>query len=307
MHAIKAAVARVLPGVLRLGQRFGFNLTPNHFYSDIPDFRALERDPDWKRPWSMIGVAGADDLDAQAQRLEAWVGPCAERLTGGDLYTQACERNGEVGYGPIEAELLYCFVRSARPAQIVQVGCGVSTVLALMAADDEPGYAPRITCVEPYPTGVLQQEHKAGRIRLVPEKAQSVAMEVFTGLGPGDLLFVDSTHTVRTGSEVLRIIYEVMPRLPAGVFVHFHDIYFPFDYGPGLMKDIFFWRESALLHAFLCGNRDWTISVSMSMLHHARPDRVRAAMPNYRPRPMRGGLDDGEGHYPSATYLLKTR
>jgi hypothetical protein len=115
---------------------------------------------------------------------------------------------------------------------------------------------------------------------------------------------VDSSHTLRPGSEVIRLICEVMPRLPDGQWAHFHDIFFPYDYRPILLEEgVFQFRESTLLHAFLVENRRWAISVSMSMLHHGAPDELRAMIPSYQPMPMRDGLRAGEGHFPASTYL----
>ena len=90
---------------------------------------------------------------------------------------------------------------------------------------------------------------------------------------------------MKPGSEVNRIILDVLPRLKSGVFVHFHDIYFPYDYSPTLLSfDLFFWVESTLLHAFLIGNGHCRIVLSTSMLHYAAPERIAALFPRYAPQ-----------------------
>ncbi|MEC9372406.1 MAG: class I SAM-dependent methyltransferase, partial [Planctomycetota bacterium] len=172
------------------------------------------------------------------------------------------------------------------------------------AAEDEGGWSPEIVCVEPFPTSFLRREHEAGRIVLHSEMAQTVDLDVLTSLGDGGMLFVDSTHTVKPGSEVLRIVLEVMPRLAAGTHVHFHDIYFPYDFTPRFMEDVvFFNRESAFLHAFLINNAQFEISASLSMLHHARQAELKALLPRYKPAPIDRGLRTAPGDFPSATYL----
>lgn len=299
-----AVLPKLLHGALSFGQRLKLNITPNHFYSDIPDLAHLRRETYWRRPWSMTGIEGVD-ADQQLARVRQW---CAAYATTPELaaaYPKACERNGEVGYGPTEANVLYCFIRANKPRKIVQVGCGVSTALILLAAEAEPGYKPEIVCVEPYPTPLLRQEHQAGRIRLLPQMAQTVDLNELTSLGPGDLLFVDSTHTVKPGSEVLRVIFEVLPRLREGTYVHFHDISMPYDYSPGTLNGLFFWRETALLMAFLTGNPSYEIVASLSMLHNSRQEAFKQVLPSYQPRPMRDGLQTGEGHFPSAIYLRR--
>jgi hypothetical protein len=190
--------------------------------------------------------------------------------------------------------------RSVRPRKIVQVGCGVSTALILNASAELPDYSPEVVCVEPYPTDFLKRADQAGQIRLVAEKAQSVAIEELTRLGENGFLFVDSTHAVKPGSEVNRLILAVLPRLESGSWGHFHDIYFPYDYQRGILDDeLFFSNESALLHAFLIDNAKFTIRTSLSMLHHADPARLAKSLPNYRPSGNDHGLRASDGHFPA--------
>jgi hypothetical protein len=255
MSAVKVTFKRGLRLLFETGQRVGVNGLPKHFYSSIPDIRDLRREESWRRPFEMFGVLGSE-IGPQAAFLEDL---CPEELAvrwaGLDVHGAACRENGQGGgYGTIEAEVLFAFILRHRPARIVQVGCGVSTSVVLRAAG-EAGYAPDIICIEPYPSEFLSRMSREGRIRLIAERAEAVERDVLTGLGPGDLLFVDSTHTVKPGSEVNRIILDVLPRLKAGVFIHFHDVYFPYDYQRGLLSaELFFNAESTLLHAFLVGN-----------------------------------------------------
>jgi hypothetical protein len=253
----------------------------------------------------MTGVAGAD-IESQMSFLRACgLPPLPERLKRGGIYEHACQQNGEPGYGPVEADFLFCFISTKRPQKIVQVGSGVSTAVILLAAK-EAGYQPQIVCVDPFPTGYLTRAAEHKLIELIPKPAQEVDLNVLTGLGAGDLLFVDSTHATRPGSEVNRIVLEVLPRLPSGSFVHFHDIYFPYDYQSTLLTTLFFGGESTLLHAFLIDNRRYSIAASLSMLHHACPQQMQLLLPNYRPAVMHYGLHTAgvnSGHFPSATYL----
>jgi hypothetical protein len=159
--------------------------------------------------------------------------------------------------------------------------------------------------VDPYPTPFLRRAAQEGRIRLVAEPAQAVAMDELLALPEGGLFFVDSTHTVQPGGEVNRIILEVLPRLPAGTHVHFHDIYFPYDYSTGVLHELFFHAESTLLHALLVHNARLSITASLSMLHHGRPADLQRYLPRYEPRPCTLGIaaPGAPGHFPSSTYL----
>ena len=152
----------------------------------------------------MPGVAGAD-IESQLAFFQTCCAPLTERMKQGGIHAFACHENGAVGYGPAEADFLFCFITTHRPQKIVQVGCGVSTAVILLAAK-EAGYQPQIVCIEPYPTAYLSRLAEQKFIHLIPKPAQEVDLDVFTNLAAGDLLFIDSSHTVRPGSEVNRII-----------------------------------------------------------------------------------------------------
>lgn len=305
LRKIKNSAKRAVSSAFHFGQRFGVDLLPRHFYSEIPNIRQLKKSQHWREPYKLDDIPGATDLNAQATALAKWVTPeVKRRFTERNLHREAGERNGETGYGPIEAECLYAFVYTNRPARIIQVGCGVSTALCLMAAEDA-GYEPAITCIEPYPTEFLTRESSAGRIELVKMPVELLPRERLGGLAAGDLFFVDSTHTLGPAGEVTRLILGQLPYLPDGVIAHFHDIWIPHDYSPRLLSsETFFWHETALLMAYLSGNARRRILVSMSQLHHGQPDALAECFPNYNPAPMDRGLLTGKGHYPNACYLI---
>ena len=298
---------RRMRDVFELGQRFGLDVLPRHFYSSIPDIRELRASEEWKEPHSMCGVAGAG-LDDQIAFLQSCCEGAPSELSATQIYERACEANGAIGYGPIEAGFLHRFVTSSRPKRMVQIGAGASTSVALSAAQSV-GHQMQLTCIDPFPTDYLRAAAKRGDINLMELKAQTVPLDTMLDLGAGDLLFVDSTHTVKPGSEVNRIILEVLPRLALGAYIHFHDIYFPFDYAPSLLsEDLFFWNETPLLYAFLVGNSSVRLRLSLSMVHSARPDELRRQFSDYRPHPPQvirnGTLDSHDpSHYPSSVYL----
>jgi predicted O-methyltransferase YrrM len=300
---LKILSKRLARKVFEVGQHLGVDILPRHFYSGIPDLRHLKRSNEWMKPRSMIGVAGAE-IDGQIQFARDICAPFATELATGNIWERACAAGNEIGFGSVEADFLYCFVAARRPRRIVQVGCGVSTAIMLAAAD-QAHYQPEIICVEPFPSNYLNELNRAGRVRLVGQRAQDVDLELLYGLNGGDLLFIDSTHTVAVGSEVNRIILEALPRLTRGTFVHFHDVTFPYDYPRNLMtEDLFFWNESTLLHGFLVNNPRFTIRVAMSMLHYARPNALQQMLPRYRPQANHEGLaSSAEGDFPASIYL----
>ena len=302
-RAVKNAVKSLMARAFSLGQRLGVDILPRHFYSEVPDLHKLRRTTHWRKPYTMAGVAGADPDEQLAFARSVVTDALRSRIAHGDIHRAACERNGELGYGPVEADFLFAYVASQKPARIVQVGCGVSTAVCLLAAQ-EAGYTPAVTCVEPFPNAFLRSAATGGEITLIPEPVETLDSGLLAGLGAGDLFFVDSSHTLGPAGEVTRIVLEMLPRLPAGVRAHFHDIWFPYDYSSDLLNgEMFFWHETALLHAYLAFNRRARILVSLSMLHYARRAELIQLLPTYRPREDQDGLAVTSGHYPTAIYI----
>ncbi len=289
--------------MFHLGQRFGVDVLPRHFYSEIPSIAKLRETEHWRLPYSMVGVQGWNADEQLAFVREAVTPEVTKYLAEHDVHAEAAKENGEFGYGPVEAQMLLAFVATRRPQRIVQIGCGVSTAICI-AAGRFAGHLPEITCIEPYPTDYLKAAAERGDIRLINRPVEDIGLEFFSDLGDGDLFFVDSTHTLGPAGEVTRIILEMLPRLAPGVFVHFHDINFPYDYTPWtLTETMFFWHESPLLHAFLCMNRGFAVRASLSLLHQDRLPGLQAVFPRYRPMPMSHGLLAGDGDRPSSIYL----
>lgn len=301
---VKTLIKRWWQRAFRVLQRFGVNVVPEHFYSAIPNIADLERRTDWRRPRSMYGIV-VNDPARQIALLEAMLSPHFDFLRDRSVLVDSIAGGGaDGGYGEIEADVLFGFVATNRPKRIVQVGCGVSTAIMLRAAK-QVVYKPEIVCVEPYPSAYLIEANKNGLIRLVDKPAQIVERSVLTDLAAGDLLFIDSTHAVKPGSEVNYLVHEVLPCLSAGVWVHFHDIYFPYDYSRHtLSDDLLFAQETALLYAFLVGNRGYRVEIGLSLIHYACPEELRRLIPKYNPDGQIEGLSTGTGkHFPSSIWL----
>lgn len=299
----KSLFKKSLVKVFHLGQRLGVDILPRHFYSEIPDINRLRRTTAWRAPFSMIGVEGAE-LDPQLQwAADVMNADIRRHLQAHDVHADAKRENGEAGFGPMEAQFLFAFVARHRPARIVQIGCGVSTALCL-AAGRLADYKPHITCVEPYPSDYLKAAAARGDIQLIAKPVEDVGLDFFAQLADGDMFFVDSSHTLGPAGEVTRIVLEMLPRVKKNVFVHFHDVTFPYDYWPSVLDNtVFFRHESPLLHAFLCMNPGYAICASLAQLHHARLAELTPLFHNYRPTPMKDGLTTGPGHYPTSIYL----
>src|SRR5262249_1115842 len=135
---------------------------------------------------------------------------------------------------------------------------------------------------DPYPSPhVLARPELAEKLERV--SAQALPEAVVTSLRAGDVLFVDTSHTVKLGGAVNRIVLELLPLVPPGVAVHFHDIFLPSEYSRGHLDDAHFWTEQYLLQAFLMGNDAWEVLAGAQAIVRHAPERVGALIESYRP------------------------
>jgi hypothetical protein len=119
----------------------------------------------------------------------------------------------------------------------------------------------------------------ADRLRLIRSPVQDIATDELVALDSGDFLFVDSTHVAKTESDVNFIVFEVLPRLSPGVVVHFHDIFYPFDYPVAWVAQGRAWNEAYLLHAFLAYNETFEILLFNDLIAKLHPEVLRDGFP----------------------------
>ena len=110
--------------------------------------------------------------------------------------------------------------------------------------------------------------------------AQAVPPETFEALERNDILFIDSTHVVKSGSDVNRLVLEVLPNLNPGVVVHVHDIFLPFEYHRAWVSDGPYWNEQYLLQALLSMNPGFEVTLPTHALFRADRDRLRRTIPS---------------------------
>lgn len=166
-------------------------------------------------------------------------------------------------FGPHSAALLAAAVGSIRPRRYIEIGSGFSSAVVLDVNDEQrPDDRIQCTFIEPFPdrlNSILRPTDR-DHCTILVEKVQDVDLEVFDQLESGDVLFIDSSHIAKSGSDLLHEIFEVLPRLASGVFVHFHDIMYPFDYPlTWMVKQNRSWNEPYFLRAFLMYNPEYTI------------------------------------------------
>jgi hypothetical protein len=245
---------------------------PVHFYSPVPDLADLQLRNVWGRRSDLVGI------DLRPSEQTAFL----KRL--GQKYSHECDwpqnptgdpcqfytNNGNFSYGC--AVSTHCILRHFKPRHVIEIGSGNSSLViaaALLrnAGDFIPGGA-EYTIVDPYPRLIIEKG-LPGLTRLVKERVELLDLNFFKQLGKNDVLFIDSGHTVRIGSDVNYLILDVLPRLPSGVIIHFHDIGLPYEYPKVYATNPHFrmlWTEAYLLQAFLCHNSQFEVLLAMSYL-----------------------------------------
>lgn len=180
-------------------------------------------------------------------------------------------------FGPGDAEYFYNILRIMKPRRLVEVGSGYSTLVAAkaLAANklEDPAQACQHMCIEPFEMPWLE---RLG-VKVLRQKVERVDLSVFEALEEGDLLFIDSSHMIRPGGDVLFEYLEILPCLKKGVIVHVHDIFSPEDYPDNwLIDEVKFWNEQYLLEAFLSCNREWRILGALNYLKNQHYDALIA-------------------------------
>jgi hypothetical protein len=288
-------------------ENFGVHVLPKSFYTAIQDFHWLARN---KPLW--VKRNGLPAVDWDMNRQMEWLAQTCRRfyreVEGLAFYEQVHERNTGPGYGPIESQVLHCFIRTHAPPRIVEIGGGCSTMCMVHAAvlnGQEGRPSSRITCIEPHPHQALEE---LSGVTLIKQRCQAVSSDVFSQLRAGDLLFVDSSHAVKVGSDVIRIFLDIIPNLPSGVFVHVHDINLPYLYDRSTLSSYYTnnSQETALLAALLIGNRNLSILASLSALHYDRSRALGELLSDYHPQTNDEGLCPfypPKGSFPNSIWI----
>jgi hypothetical protein len=270
--SVRGAVHRLLKPTLP-GQRVQEELStparpfvPNgHFYSPVVDIESVERDQ--QRIWPEPDPAELPGIDFnRAGHLERLRADFPKFLADYDYPDEApaddptrfYEKNGQ--FGDLDSRLLYVLLRSLRPKRMIEIGSGFSSLLTADVNRRYLGGTLDFTCIEPYPRQFLK-DGVPGISRLIVERIQDVPIETLA-LEAGDILFIDTSHVSKVGSDVNHLYFNVLPRLKPGVHVHIHDIFLPHDYPKQWVLEGRSWNEQYILQAMLTFTKAWTVLFS---------------------------------------------
>ena len=178
-----------------------------------------------------------------------------------------------------DAEFLYQIIRYFKPKNIIEVGSGNSTKIAIMAINKNlinNNHKTNHICIEPYEMPWLEKTS----VNLVRDIVENVDINIFKKLTKDDLLFIDSSHIIKAQGDVLKLFLEILPLLKKGVIVHIHDIFSPRDYlDSWVLEDIKLWNEQYLLEALLSNSEKYEVVASLNLLKNDYFEKLKIVCP----------------------------
>lgn len=231
----------------KIVDNWGYHIRPIHYYEPLPDFRAITLEQiQRRRNYSAIDLRWDDQL-----RLLRELKPYAAELSGVDLTNDY--------FSGLDAIVYYSLIRHLNPRRVIEIGSGYSTRFAAKALARNANGA-KLTCIEPNPERL---NGHALNVELIQKRVEEIEVDFFSQLEANDILFIDSSHTVKFGSDVCYEFLDVLPVLRPGVWVHVHDVFFPHDYpAEWILKRRLALNEQYLLEAFLSFNHEFQVALA---------------------------------------------
>lgn len=239
------------------------HVPPGHYYSpviNVEDIKKYEEQIYIRTPESIHGINFNQqyqfdllkELKAYYKDFEKYISTENNRFIIDNTY-----------FGYTDAIMLFCLIRHFEPKQIIEVGSGYSSVVMLDVSNLYFAKSISFSLIEPFPerlNSLLNIEEKAS-VNILQQNVQEIDFQLFSQLNENDILFIDSSHVSKTGSDLNYLLFDVLPRLNPGVIVHFHDIFYPFEYPKEWVYSIkgFGWNEIYSLHSFLMYNSKFEI------------------------------------------------
>lgn len=258
------------------------SVPPGHFYSPIPSLNEVKRNENWifgecARTLPDVAMNEQNQLELLKSFKHFYAEiPFKEGKTPGLRYYF---ENSMYSYS--DAIMFYCMIRHLKPKRVIEIGSGFSSCITLDTNEKFLGNTIKPVFIEPFPERLLSLLKGSDReqLEIHSQRLQDIDLGLFDQLQRNDILFIDSTHVSKVGSDVNRIFFDILPRLPSGTYVHFHDIFYPFEYPRDWIFAGRSWNEAYLLRAFLQNNADYQVVLMNSYLHRFHPEFFTEEMP----------------------------
>lgn len=258
-------------------QTLGLNVIPANFYSSIPsivDIKNSYEYADSSIPYLDEALFDKDALREELSALVAYSVDFAPPENGDKEHGDHFFWNNGV-FSSSDAMAYYAFLRKLKPNNVVEIGSGFSTLVAREALIKNG--SGKLTCIEPFPRPFLK---RLGGMSLEMITAQEVTADYLNDiLDDGDVLFIDSTHTVKTGSDCLHIYLRLLPKITKKIYIYIHDIFLPFGLPQKWLLDLqIHWTEQYLLLAWMIENQRVKVLFGSAYHEHFNPDLLKELM-----------------------------
>ena len=237
-------------------QECGLNVIPANFYSTVPSISEILSSYEYKDsepPYLNCGIFDQQKLSMELAELIPYSSEFTAPETGDEeTCTSFFWKNSQFSYA--DAMAYYAYIRRIQPQTIFEIGSGFSSLIAVEALKKN-GFG-KLHCIEPFPRSFITSLSNEGSLQLQTLYAQDITPVMINSImKDGDILFIDSTHTVKTGSDCLHIYLRLLPQITKKIFVHVHDIFLPFGIPQNWLIDHqIYWTEQYLLLALLIEN-----------------------------------------------------
>jgi len=258
-------------------------VTPGHFYSPMPSKLDVEQQLTRQLEQGLLLKLPAVDLNIQGQlKLLDLLKNYYPRVPfGPEPVQELLYHLDNPYYSYTDGILLFCMLNHLRPKRIIEIGSGFSTCAILDTNRLCLGGKTQVTCIDPHPQNLRSLLAKSqDPLTIIESKVQDTDIMLFDQLDRGDFLFIDSSHVCKAGSDVNRILFEILPNLNSGVVIHIHDICIGFEYPDTWLREGRAWNEAYLLRAFLEYNDQFRILLFISYLQNMHRDWFHEHMPD---------------------------
>lgn len=247
-------------------------VVPANFYSNIPTLEEIESSFEYvgeeDPPYLSTGIFDSASMREELLDLTAYSQDFAPEEEG-DPQNPAAFYGSNDQFPYVDGMAYHAVLRKLKPKNVVEIGSGFSSLVAIEALKRNGGG--KLTCIEPFPRKFLEDRAERGHVDLIRKKAQDFE-DLNDMLQDGDVLFIDSTHTVKTGSDCLHLYLRLLPKVKRRIWVHAHDIFLPFGMPQDWARDLhIYWTEQYLLLAFLLDNPK--AKVKFGSKYHEYADR----------------------------------
>lgn len=245
-------IKKIIKKMFSFWQGLGVFVLPVHFYEPIPDTRKLNNDI-WESKNHLVGIDMKESEQIALYKL------ITEKYSKEFFY----QKNDE--FKEFDANVLYCMTRHIKPKKIIEIGSGYSTLIMSEAIlkNKKENIKCELISIDPYPKDFIKKD-----FNVLQKEVQSVPLEYFEDLEENDILFIDSSHVLKIGSDVQYEFLQIIPRLKKGVFVHIHDIFLPNEYPKNwILKEHRFFNEQYVLQTFLTFNDRFDVILANNFLN----------------------------------------